>query len=225
MRRGSLTWPDYTHPAPRATLRNNARMPPRKRPASTAPRRSGGELRIIAGTWRGRRLPVDTAPGLRPTPDRVRETLFNWLAPRLPGTRCLDLFAGTGALGLEALSRGAASCVFVESSRAVLRQLEAALLRLEAQGATCVQAAALDWLDTADRPFDIIFLDPPFDSDLLGQAVSMIARRALLAPGGRVYLETAAAQPLPVPEGWMLLREQRAGDVRFGLACVKDTEI
>ena len=182
-------------------------------------------MRIIAGIWRGRRLSVATAPGLRPTADRVRETLFNWLAPRLPGSRCLDLFAGTGALGLEALSRGAASCVFVESSRAVLRQLEASLTRLEAHGATCVHAQALDWLGRAAGPFDIIFLDPPFDSDLLGQAASLIAQGARLAPGGRVYLETAATRQLPLPEGWTLLREQRAGDVRFGLAGVKGAEI
>ena len=182
-------------------------------------------MRLIAGSWRGRRLPVAMAPGLRPTPDRVRETLFNWLAPRLPGSRCLDLFAGTGALGLEALSRGAASCVFVESSRQVLLALEAALTRLDAHGASCVQSKALDWLERASGPFDIIFLDPPFDSDLLGQAATLIARRALLSPGGRVYLESAAAQPLPLPEDWTMLRQQRASDVRFGLACVKDAEI
>lgn len=211
-------------PTPRAGLGNNGRMSPRKRPASKGSRRSAGELRIIGGTWRGRRLPVATAPGLRPTPDRVRETLFNWLAPRLPGSRCLDLFAGTGALGLEALSRGAASCVFVEASRAVLQQLEAALIRLEAAGASCIHGQALDWLERAAGPFDIIFLDPPFDGDLLGQAVARIEARALLAPGGRVYLEAAAAQALPLPAGWTLLREQRAGEVRFGLACVKAPE-
>lgn len=212
------------YPAARGALGNNGRMPPRKRPVSSQSRRRAGELRIIGGTWRGRRLPVPDAPGLRPTPDRVRETLFNWLAPRLPGSRCLDLFAGTGVLGLEALSRGAASCVFVESSRAVLRQLESSLSILEAGGASCIHGQALDWLERATGRFDIIFLDPPFASDLLEQAVAAIEARSLLAPGGRVYLEAAAAQALPVPEGWALLREQRAGEVRFGLACVKAPE-
>jgi 16S rRNA (guanine966-N2)-methyltransferase len=193
-------------------------MSPRKPPAPDRARRPAGELRINAGAWRGRRLPVPDLPGLRPTPDRVRETLFNWLAPRLDGSRCLDLFAGSGALGLEALSRGAGSCVFVESSRPALRQLQASIALLQAEHGQCVQADALGWLAQATGTFDIIFLDPPFDGQLLAQAVALIEARGLLAPGGRVYLEGPARLPLPLPAGWELLRERRAGQVRFGLA-------
>jgi 16S rRNA (guanine966-N2)-methyltransferase len=198
----------------------------RRPPAAPRPPRGpAGELRIVAGQWRGRRIPVPALPGLRPTPDRVRETLFNWLAPRLPGSRCLDLFAGTGALGLEALSRGAAGCVFVESSPAAARCLRETLATLQADGASCQVAEALAWLGQAEELFDLVFLDPPFDSDLLAPALAVIDARGLLAAGGRVYVEAPAGQAIALPAGWELLRERRAGQVRFGLAGVKDREI
>lgn len=183
-----------------------------------------GSVRIVAGQWRGRRIAVPALPGLRPTPDRVRETLFNWLAPRLPGSRCLDLFAGSGALGIEALSRGAASCVFVESSPAAARGLRATLATLGAGEARCETGDALAWLARAEGPFDLVFLDPPFGSALLAAALARLAEGTLLAPDARVYLETAAADPVSLPEGWEWLRQRRAGEVCFGLAGVKATE-
>lgn len=176
-----------------------------------------GRIRIIAGQWRGRRLAVPAAPGLRPTPDRVRETLFNWLAPRVPGARCLDLFAGSGALGLEAASRGAGEVVLVERSRPVVAALEAAVAALGAGTVVRVVAGdALDWLAPGRGPFDLIFLDPPYAGGLLDPALAVIHRAGLLAPGGRLYLEDRRAD-VPLPPGWRILRQGRAGEVRFAL--------
>lgn len=185
--------------------------------ARSAPR-NAGTLRIIAGRWRGRRLPVVDAGGLRPTADRVRETLFNWLAPVVPGSRCLDLYAGTGALGFEALSRGAAHCVFVERARGPAEALRAACRALQAgDAAEVVQADADAWLKRDRRRFDLVFLDPPFADDALARSCAAVADEAVLAPGGLVYVETDAAADLPVPGGFRLRREARAGQVRFGL--------
>lgn len=180
-----------------------------------------GRLRIVGGQWRGRRLPVPDQPGLRPTPDRVRETLFNWLAPVLPGARCLDLFAGSGALGLEAASRGAGEVVLVEKSEPVVRQLRANLLTLRAERVALARADALVWLAGEPRPFDLVFLDPPFADGLLGPACERLARPGWLAPGARVYLESAADIGFPtLPAGWELIRERTAGAVRFALATI-----
>jgi 16S rRNA (guanine966-N2)-methyltransferase len=193
------------------------RMTPRRR--SSLSRHGGGKLRIIAGRWRGRRVPVADVPGLRPTADRVRETLFNWLAPTLDGARCLDLFAGTGALGLEALSRGAACCVFVERSRPAAQALRAACRALEATPAQAevVEADAFDWLQRAAGEYDLVFLDPPFGAGLLERACTAVTAASLLVARGRLYLETDAGAELPVPSGWRLCREARAGQVRYGL--------
>ena len=184
-----------------------------------------GQLRIIGGQLRGRRLPIPDQPGLRPTPDRVRETLFNWLAPVIEGARCLDAFAGSGALGLEALSRGAAHVTLIEQAQPVVRQLQ---LNAERLGATdrvrVVQADALAWLaashpDGAGGPFDLVFVDPPFDLGLLPGACALLDGGDWLAPAARVYLETAAQGDLPpLPAGWTLTRERTAGQVRFALA-------
>ena len=125
------------------------------------------EFRIIAGVWRRRKLKFPPLPGIRPSPDRVRETLFNWLMDRVAGARCLDLFTGSGALGLEALSRGAAEVVFVDRERAALDAVGGHLAALKAQGGTLVQADALAWLETPGTTFDIVFLDPPFDAEFL----------------------------------------------------------
>ncbi|MCC5861000.1 MAG: 16S rRNA (guanine(966)-N(2))-methyltransferase RsmD [Gammaproteobacteria bacterium] len=196
---------------------------PRKRSRLRAdPGRPPGVLRIIAGHWRSRRLRLPADAALRPTPERVRETLFNWLAPRLAGARCLDVFAGSGALGLEALSRGAASCVFLEQSPTSARALRDTLALLEAQGADVLETDALGWLARAAGHHDLIFLDPPFDSPLLAEALGLIEARGLLAPAGRVYLEWPAGQPPALPGRLVLLREGRAGQVGFGLAGVKD---
>lgn len=174
-----------------------------------------GSLRVVGGAWRGRRVAIPEHPGLRPTPDRVRETLFNWLAPQVAGARCLDAYAGTGALGLEALSRGAASCVFIESDAALARAIEAAARTLGAAVTVLRGASPLAWRDLEGR-FDLVFLDPPFNGDGLTQALAALP--PYLAPGHRVYLEYAAAAPPALPAGWRLLKAKRAGAVGYALA-------
>jgi len=183
-------------------------------------RRPAGQLRIIGGRWRGRRLAIAEAPGLRPTPDRVRETLFNWLAPVIDGARCLDLFAGTGALGLEALSRGARSAVLVESNAAVAARLREHIRTLDAAGAEVVQAEALAYLAAGPaRVFDIAFLDPPYQSDLLGPCCQALEAGRWLAPGASIYLEVERGTPVPaLPAGWRLERDKTAGEVSYHLA-------
>lgn len=177
-----------------------------------------GEVRIIGGTWRGRRVGVADAPGLRPTGDRVRETLFNWLAPSLPGMRCLDLFAGTGILGLEALSRGAAEVCFVERQPVLARAIEAAIARLSARGARVVTADARRFLAGAPQSFDCVFLDPPFGDFALGELCTLL-EQGWLADGGYVYLEMSAADAVPaLPAGWAVTKDKTAGKVRFALA-------
>lgn len=177
-----------------------------------------GEVRIVGGQWRGRRLPVPAAEGLRPTADRVRETLFNWLAPLLEGARCLDLFAGTGALGLEALSRGAAAAVFVERSPAAALAIEDSLARLGGRGGRVVAGDALRFLAGAPEPFDVVFLDPPFGDFALGDLCKLL-EQGWLGENARVYLEMPASEPVPpLPPRWELLREKTAGQVRYALA-------
>jgi 16S rRNA (guanine966-N2)-methyltransferase len=183
--------------------------------------RSGGPpgfVRIIGGTHRGRRLVLVPDTDTRPTPDRVRETLFNWLMPALPGAHCLDLFAGTGALGLEALSRGAGESWFVERDPRVAAAIESALLALGGRGQV-VRADARRWLAApAPRTFDLVFLDPPFAADGLAKLCTLLDRGWLSARAW-VYLETRRTNALPdLPEGWRLHRESEAGEVRFALA-------
>lgn len=182
-------------------------------------RQTTGRLRIIGGQWRGRKLDFIAEEGLRPTPDRIRETLFNWLAPDIHGARCADLFAGSGALGLEALSRGAAHCDFVDTSSVALRQLGA---HLEALGASvaghCHIGTCASFLAEASAPYDIVFLDPPFSQDLVAPTAGLLAQRKLLRPNALVYVETAAASPSPaVPGDWILHREKAAGGVAYRL--------
>lgn len=191
------------------------------KPNSTAAAsRRAGQLRIIAGEWRSRRLPVPDAPGLRPTPDRVRETLFNWLAAMLPGARCLDLFAGSGALGLEALSRGAGHCLFVESSRSVAAQLSR---NIEVLGATdrarvhCGDALAL-LAGPPDRPYDLVFLDPPFNQQWVIRCLPALVEHGWLGERAWVYLETGVNEPATaLPAEWQLHREKVAGQVSYRL--------
>lgn len=184
--------------------------------------RRGGHanrLRVIAGQWRGRRLEFPDLPGLRPTPDRVRETLFNWLAPVLPGARCLDLFAGSGALGIEALSRGAAEVAFVERHPRAVRLLRENLARLNARGARVEQADALAWLRRPGTPFEIVLLDPPFGEGLLEPVCAMLERNGWLAETAWIYLEAEVdLQPLPLPANWTPHREKIAGAVAYRLA-------
>ena len=178
-----------------------------------------GRLRIVAGKWRSRVLDIADVPGLRPTSERIRETLFNWLAPSIQGARCLDLFAGTGALGFEALSRGATQVVFVDSSRRAIKAIEKSTKILDATGAVVHYGDAADYLRSATRAsFDIIFLDPPFADDRLGELCGLIDERGLLAPGGRIYLEQDRAKPeTPLPDGWQVRKNKTAGNVRYML--------
>lgn len=176
-------------------------------------------LRIIGGEWRGRRIRFPGKGGIRPTPDRVRETLFNWLARDVPGSRCLDLFAGSGALGLEALSRGAAHSTFVESDPENAARLRETTRLLAPDRATVIQADALAWLGGAPAPQDIVFLDPPFDAGLLAAAMRLLDARGWLAPAACVYVEMPARQgPPALPAGWRLHRSGRAGAVGYHLA-------
>lgn len=190
-----------------------------RRPPAPA-RGAGGArvLRIIGGTWRGRKLRFPAAAAIRPTPDRVRETLFNWLAAATPGSRCLDLFAGSGALGLEALSRGAAHVTFVEHDEAAAQALRARLAEWHAGDARVEREDALRYLAGTAEPFDIVFLDPPFASDLLGRAAAGLAERQWLRPGALIYVECAAREGLPaLPAGWQPLKAKQAGEVGYHL--------
>jgi len=178
-----------------------------------------GRLRIIGGRWRGRRLEVPESEGLRPTPDRVRETLFNWLQPYVAGAYCLDLFAGTGALCLEALSRGAARVVMVEKEPAVAEQLRRHVATLRAAHAEVVRADAVEYLQQAPQAFDVVFLDPPFRSDLIRRCAELVESHGWIKPGGLIYIEAPRdIDALPIPATWELIRSKSAGQVGYHLA-------
>ena len=170
-------------------------------------------VRIIGGKFRSRIVRFPDASPIRPTPDRVRETLFNWLGQRLDGLDCLDLFAGSGALGFEALSRGARRVVMVERDRAIARGLRESASLLQAEGAEVVEDDALAYLGRAGDSFDVAFVDPPYESDLAKRALALLAPR--LRPGARVYVERD--KPLDFGPSWRVLREDRAGAVRYAL--------
>lgn len=175
-------------------------------------------LRIIGGKWRGRKLRFPPSPEIRPTPDRVRETLFNWLAPRMPGARCLDLFAGSGALGLESLSRGADHVTFVERDSAAVRELRARLSEWGATGAEVEHGDAMSFLGGTGGPYDIVFLDPPFDSDAVTVAARLLEQGQWLAPGALIYVECAARNGLPtLPSSWVATKAKQAGEVGYHL--------
>lgn len=179
-----------------------------------------GRIRIIGGDWRGRRLPVPEVPGLRPTGDRGRETLFNWLMPRLPGAVVLDLFAGSGALGLEAASRGAASATLVEQDTVAANHLRAVITELDAGDRVRVlQTDALEYLaQLAPASLDVVFVDPPYAAGLARPALDCLLRGDLLKPGARVYWESDSAQAEPSLQApWQLLREKMVGQARMRL--------
>jgi 16S rRNA (guanine966-N2)-methyltransferase len=177
-----------------------------------------GRLRIIGGAWRSRRLEFPESPGLRPTPDRVRETVFNWLAPYLPGATCLDLFAGSGAFGFEALSRGAERVVFVEKNAEAVAALRRNGESLGTTQAEIVPADALVFLNGPVAAFDIVFLDPPYASGLLSPCLLRLAVGEWVKPGGLVYLETREGEAVVLPAGWRMLRNKTAGQVGYHLA-------
>jgi len=178
-----------------------------------------GRLRIVAGNWRSRLLDIADVEGLRPTSERIRETLFNWLVPRIQGARCLDLFAGTGALGLEALSRGARSAVFVEQSAPAVATLKANIEVLDAAGALIRQMDALEYLrGKPEGPFDLVFLDPPFAADLNEELCKLLEQRQVLAEDALVYIEQDRSKPEPtLPSGWHVQKNKTAGNVRYML--------
>jgi len=180
-----------------------------------------GKLRIIGGSLRGSKIEIPDVPGLRPTPDRVRETLFNWLMPVIPGARCLDLFAGTGALGIEALSRGAAAVDFVETDAQLAQLLRANLERLKqpgpAQSAQVQRADAARFLAEGNAPYDIVFLDPPFPARLWTPIAQALLTHERIAAGGWLYVEAPADDLPELPADFSLHRESRAGAVRYAL--------
>lgn len=198
---------------------------PRRHPSRTrrsAPAAERSSVRIIGGDWRGRKLDFPVLDGLRPTPDRVRETLFNWLQGYLPGARCLDLFSGSGALGLEALSRGAASVTFIDQAPEVIRQLRSNLNLLKVQNAELIGGSVLNWLEQcpageASR-FDLVFMDPPFRQGLVEPVCALLEARQLLAEDALIYIETEAELTLSqLPANWQPYREKRAGQVAYRL--------
>jgi 16S rRNA (guanine966-N2)-methyltransferase len=172
-----------------------------------------GLLRIIGGKFRSRRLRVPARPGLRPTPDRVRETLFNWLGQDLSGLACLDLFAGSGALGFEAASRGAARVTMVEKDRAALAELERGKNALGASQVEIVAGDAFAYLARESSRFDVVFLDPPFRQNALPAILGELPPR--LQPAARVYVESAV--PVDASAPWVELRRARAGQVSYQL--------
>lgn len=177
-------------------------------------------LRIIGGDWRSRVITFADAQDLRPTPDRVRETLFNWLQPRLHGAHCLDLFAGSGVLGFEALSRGAASVTALELDGHASAAIRANVKLLQTDKLHLEQRNALDWLrsNAQQRRFDVVFLDPPFAEDLYVECCRLLDEQQWLAPRALVYLESGASlEDIALPPSWRLIRHKRAGAVYYGL--------
>lgn len=177
------------------------------------------QLRIIGGVWRSRHIDFPAIDNLRPTPDRVRETLFNWLAPCIQGARCLDLFAGSGALGLEALSRGAKEVTFVDQHPVAIRQLKENFTRLSVVNACAEQADALSWLAGLSRSFDVVFLDPPFSQGLISSICLVLEEGGWLASPAWIYLEAEQSlTDLNLPTTWHIFRQKTAGQVTYRLA-------
>ncbi|PXF31615.1 hypothetical protein WH50_08885 [Pokkaliibacter plantistimulans] len=195
-----------------------ARTPARNTPSSPKAGAARNQLRIIAGEWRSRKLTFPDVPGLRPTTDRVRETLFNWLSSWVPGSRCLDAFSGSGALGFEALSRGAEWATFIDNAQVVTRQLQANLTLLNCRQAEVQQAQTQDWLQQpASRQFDLVFLDPPFQRQLLEPAAQALEQQGWLADTAMIYVEHEQELQPQLPASWQLHRQKQAGQVIYSL--------
>ena len=175
-----------------------------------------GEVRVIAGLWRGRKLPVLNAEGLRPTTDRVKETLFHWLMMDVANARCLDCFAGSGSLGIEALSRQAQAVVFLEKFATAAQQLKKNLASLKTDKGTVINTDTLAYLaqKNNDNPFDIIFIDPPFHHQFVPQILPLLQQNNWLAENALIYVETEKNHPpLPLAENWQIIKEKSAGMV------------
>lgn len=176
-----------------------------------------GKLRIIGGEWRSRLVEFDADHGVRPTPDRVRQTVFDWLTPVIDGARCLDLFAGSGALGLEALSRGARKVTFVETGRLQMALIHDALVKLKAEGRYDLRPMdAAAYLEITATRYNIVFLDPPYGTPELGRALERLPHALL--PDNRIYLEWRTGEAPELPAGYEVLKEKQAGQVSFALA-------
>lgn len=187
--------------------------------ASGMAAKQAGQVRIIGGSWRGRRIAVPDLPGLRPTPDRVRVTLFNWLSGHLPGARCLDLFAGSGVLGFEALSRGARAVVMVDQSPIAIQHLKQTAALLKTEAVEIYQAAVPEGLHQPNLPFDIVFLDPPYQSDLLLSTCHYLEQHQFLSDSAYLYLEAETAiSDNELPSSWRMIKRQQAGAVHYHLA-------
>lgn len=175
-------------------------------------------VRIIAGKWRGRKIQFPDSEGLRPTPDRVRETLFNWVQAHVGGAMCLDLFAGSGALGLEALSRGAEYVTLVETAPLVAKQLQIHLIEMQASNIEVKQMTAQGFLEQCQQQFDLVFIDPPYQLNLWTDIAKQLDENDLLRPHALIYLECPSKQPLPMlPSSWHQIKDKKAGDVRYCL--------
>lgn len=186
---------------------------------TTPPEQPTQPLRIIGGRWRGRKLAFPAIDGLRPTGNRIRETLFNWVGPYVAGARCLDLYAGSGALGLEALSRGAGYALLIEKDPAAASQLGANLAQLDCHTASALNADSLALLEKGPRegPFDLVFIDPPFQQDLWQASIDRLIEHRWLVPEAVIYLESAPDTRIAVPEAWRLHRDKTSGQVRYRL--------
>ncbi|MFP3013866.1 MAG: 16S rRNA (guanine(966)-N(2))-methyltransferase [Arsenophonus sp. NC-QC1-MAG3] len=179
---------------------------------------SRGQIRIIGGKWRGRKLPVFDSKGLRPTTDRIRETLFNWLMPFIEDAHCLDCFAGSGALAIEALSRYAASATLIELKRSVSIQLAASLAKLEAKNAQMINRDTLNYLAQTGTAYNVIFLDPPFRKDLLQQTAFLLEQNGWLSKNCWIYVETEIEANLGIlPKNWQLHHKKFAGQIAYCL--------
>lgn len=180
-----------------------------------------GKLRIIAGKYKGRKVPVLSVKALRPTPDRVRETLFNWLQTSIHGARCLNFFAGTGILGFEALSRGAQEVIMVDADRAIINTLTKSKdeLKIPANQCQIVHADVLEWIEKAHsiNAYDLIFLDPPFDTDLLEQSIKRLTNSSLISQKSKIYTELPVDKPTPTIDGFEVIKSQKAGKVAYHL--------
>ncbi len=181
-----------------------------------------GIIRIIGGEWRGRKLKVPALPNLRPTPDRVRETLFNWLMPMITGAHCLDAFAGSGALGFEALSRGASQVVMVDSAREVVNLLKEEAAIFKTERADIYQAELPDQLKIPHQPFDIVFLDPPYSTGVLKRCCLFLEERGFLADEAHIYLEAAEnIIATELPANWQIIKSKKTGQVAYHLVLRK----
>lgn len=192
-------------------LRRRQQNPSQKR----AP---NGQVRIISGLWRGRKLPVHDAEGLRPTTDRVKETLFNWLAQDIPHAKCLDLFAGSGGLGFESASRQADKVTMLEMNPQAFAQLKTNIAALKASNIEAVNTDTLAYLKQPGQAYDVVFIDPPFRQGLLQETVQLLEQNGWLAANAMIYIESEKELPLTeLPESWQLYREKLAGQVCYRL--------